>query len=101
MDFKTTLKEIMAAGITLDDIAKTFKEIEQENELEDERTTFIIALENYLEAIDPILTLEPEAEKELEAVLKEYEKSFKKAFPEQQKKNDEEIIKDFLKKIGC
>jgi hypothetical protein len=100
MDFKTTLKEIMAAGITLDDITKTFKEIEQENELEDERTTFIIALENYLEAIDPILALEPEAEKELETILKEYEKEFRKTFSKQ-KKSDEEIIKDFLKKIGC
>ena len=100
MDYKTTLKEIMAAGITLDDIAKTFKEIEQEDKLEDERTNFIVALEDYLEAIDPILALEPEAERELEAVLKEYEKGFRKTFTKQ-KKSDKEIIEDFLKKIGC
>ena len=100
MDFRAILKDAMAAGLTFDDLTKMFKEVEQENDLDDVRTTFIIALENYLEAIDPILTLEPEAEKELEDVLKEYEKSFKKAFPKQ-KKSDEEIIKDFLKKIGC
>ncbi len=100
MDFRSTLKDAMAAGLTFDDLTKMFKEVEQENELDDERTTFIIALENYLEAIDPILTLEPEAEQELEAVLKEYEKGFRKAFPKQ-KKSEKEIIEDFLKKIGC
>ena len=100
MDFRSTLKDAMAAGLTFDDLTRMFKEVEQENDLDDVRTTFIIALENYLEAIDPILTLEPEAEKELEEVLKEYERGFRKTFTKQ-KKSDEEIIKDFLKKIGC